>query len=213
MLANVERAPARTVSPELIVTATRDRSPTTRLTASTSSRFIVETVGAEPAVSRPGTTMSRLEPRPSTCCSICRLVPVPMATSATTAPTPITTPSMVRMLRSRLARSASRATRQASAILTGRPPASRGVRRGDDQAVAHDDLPAGPGGDLAVVGDQDDGDTVGVQRFEQRQHGLAGGRVEVAGGLVGQQHRRAGDQGAGDGDALLLAAGHLVGAV
>ena len=38
-------------------------------------------------------------------------------------------------------------------------------------------------------------------------------RVEVAGGLVGEQHRRLGHQRAGDGDALLLAAGELGGPV
>ena len=37
-----------------------------------------------------------------------------------------------------------------------------------------------------------------------------GRRVEVAGGLVGQQDRRPVDEGAGDRDALLLAAGQLV---
>ena len=36
-------------------------------------------------------------------------------------------------------------------------------------------------------------------------------RVEVAGRLVGQHQRRVHGQGAGDGDALLLAAGQLVG--
>ena len=33
--------------------------------------------------------------------------------------------------------------------------------------------------------------------------------VEVAGGLVGDDERRVGDDGAGDGDALLLAAGEF----
>src|SRR5690606_12467901 len=40
-----------------------------------------------------------------------------------------------------------------------------------------------------------------------------GGGVEVAGRLVGQEQRRAGYQGAGDGDPLPLAAGQLVGSV
>ena len=38
-------------------------------------------------------------------------------------------------------------------------------------------------------------------------------RVQVAGGLVGQQQARPADQRAGDGDALLLAARELVGQV
>ena len=39
---------------------------------------------------------------------------------------------------------------------------------------------------------------------------LAVGGVEIAGGLVGQDQLRGGDEGAGDGDALLLAAGELL---
>ena len=63
----------------------------------------------------------------------------------------MTTPSMVSALRSRLARSASSATRNASpALIDGR------VRL--DQPVAHADLAAGAAGDLAVVGDEHDGD-------------------------------------------------------
>src|SRR4051812_19419671 len=42
---------------------------------------------------------------------------------------------------------------------------------------------------------------------------FAGVRVEVAGGLVGEEHRRLRDQGAGDRDALLLPARELRGAV
>jgi hypothetical protein len=42
---------------------------------------------------------------------------------------------------------------------------------------------------------------------------MPGHGVQIAGRFVGEQHRRAGDQRAGDRDALLLAAGHLVGPV
>ena len=48
------------------------------------------------------------------------------------------------------------------------------------------------------------------QLLEQRHHLDAGLGVEVAGRLVGQDHLRLGDQRARDGDALLLAARHLV---
>src|SRR4051794_41765791 len=48
---------------------------------------------------------------------------------------------------------------------------------------------------------------------EQGKDVLAGVRVEVAGRLVGEQHRRLRDQGAGDRDALLLPARELRGAV
>ena len=52
-----------------------------------------------------------------------------------------------------------------------------------------------------------------VQLVEQREDLVAGAAVEVAGRLVGEQDRRAVDQRPGDGDALLLAAGELVGPV
>ena len=51
------------------------------------------------------------------------------------------------------------------------------------------------------------------QAAQQGQDLLAVGRVEVAGRLVAQDRLRLGDQGAGDGDALHLAAGHLLGEV
>ena len=41
------------------------------------------------------------------------------------------------------------------------------------------------------------------------EHPAAGARVQIAGGLVGQQDARPVGQGAGDGDALLLAARQL----
>ena len=62
--------------------------------------------------------------------------------------------------------------------------------------------------------DQHDGDPVFlVEAFEDVQDLHAGGRIEVAGRLVGQQQRWSIDQGAGNGDPLLLAAGQLVGMV
>jgi hypothetical protein len=48
-----------------------------------------------------------------------------------------------------------------------------------------------------------------MQILEQPEHLGARRRVEVAGGLVGEDHSRLGDQGACDGDALLLAPGEL----
>ena len=60
------------------------------------------------------------------------------------------------------------------------------------------------------MGDHDDGDAAfGVEAAEQF-HDLEGGfGVEVAGGFVGEEGVRIGDDGAGDGDALLLAAGEF----
>ena len=48
-----------------------------------------------------------------------------------------------------------------------------------------------------------------VQVPQQRQDAGAGGRVEVAGRLVGEHERRRADDRAGDRDALPLAAGQL----
>ena len=51
-------------------------------------------------------------------------------------------------------------------------------------------------------------------RDGQQFHDLdAAGGIEVAGRLIGQQHDGLGDDGAGDGDALLLAAGEFAGRV
>jgi hypothetical protein len=49
-----------------------------------------------------------------------------------------------------------------------------------------------------------------VQPEQQFDDALAGGRIQVAGGLVGEQHRGIGGEGPGDGHPLLLAAGQLV---
>ena len=64
---------------------------------------------------------------------------------------------------------------------------------------------------LAVMGDDDDGRAGLVDPVEQLHDPDRGDRVEVARGLVGEQQRRVVDEGAGDRDALLLAAGELVG--
>ena len=82
-----------------------------------------------------------------------------------------------------------------------------------DQAVAHVDDAPGVGRDVRLVGDQDDGLAGVVELLEDADDLLRGARVEVAGGLVGEQDRRVGDQGAGDGHPLLLAAGELRGVV
>ena len=48
-----------------------------------------------------------------------------------------------------------------------------------------------------------------VERLQQVEDLVAGLAVEVAGRLVAEQQRRVGDDGAGDADALLLAAREL----
>ena len=63
---------------------------------------------------------------------------------------------------------------------------------------------------LRVVGDHDHRLVELVDRLaQQAEHLLGGVRVQVAGRLVGEHHRRAVHQRAGHGDALLLAAGEL----
>ena len=64
---------------------------------------------------------------------------------------------------------------------------------------------------VVVVRHQDDRLPVLVEVVDQVQHLGAGARIEVAGGLVGQDDERIVHQRAGDGHALLLAAGELAG--
>ena len=54
---------------------------------------------------------------------------------------------------------------------------------------------------------------LGVELVEEGHDLIAGVGVEVAGGLVGEDDGGLVDEGAGDGDALALAAGELVGLV
>ena len=90
--------------------------------------------------------------------------------------------------------------------------AGREVVAGDD-AVADGDDAVGVFGDVGLVGDEDDGVAVGVELVEEGHDLVAGLGVEVSGGLVGEDDGGAVDEGAGDGDALALAAGELVGLV
>ena len=78
----------------------------------------------------------------------------------------------------------------------------------DHLAVAHVHGAVGVGGGFGVVGDEDDGlAQLVVELAEHAQDGFGILGVEIAGGLVGEEDFRFGDDGAGDGDALLLAAG------
>jgi hypothetical protein len=64
------------------------------------------------------------------------------------------------------------------------------------------------------VGGDQGGDAFGFHDGVQQAHDLLGGlRVELTGGLVGQQELRAAGQRPGDRDPLLLAAGQLAGAL
>ena len=86
------------------------------------------------------------------------------------------------------------------------PPAWRPSR----PAVADGDRAMGVGGDVGLVGDEDDG-VAGLVETREHAHDFdAGLRVEVAGRLVGEQDRRVVHQRARDGDALALTARQLV---
>ena len=64
-------------------------------------------------------------------------------------------------------------------------------------------------GDVALVGDDDHRHALVLDRLQDLHDVARGRRVERAGRLVGEQELGAGDQRAGDRDALLLAAGEL----
>src|SRR5438045_3328098 len=130
-----------------------------------------------------------------------------MATTAITEETPIRMPSTVRSERSLFDRREATAMAMASEKGISGPPHSSLVRL--DPAVADVDGAMGMVGDVALVGDHDDRVALAVQLLEQPHDLLAGGGVEVAGGLVREQDGGTHDQRAGDGHALALAAGEL----
>ena len=83
-----------------------------------------------------------------------------------------------------------------------------------DSSVAHVEDAVGDLGGFGVVGDHEDGLVeLAAGGAEHLEDGVGVFGVEVAGGLVGEDDGGAGDEGAGDGDTLLLASGELVGAV
>src|SRR5487761_1053765 len=103
-----------------------------------------------------------------------------------------------------------RRTARGCVSMTRLPGAARVT---EDPPVADLDVPVHGGGDVAVVGDDDDGGAVGVQFVKQFQDGLAGGAVQVARRLVGHQQSGSADQRPGDSDPLPFPAGQLVGPV
>ena len=84
---------------------------------------------------------------------------------------------------------------------------------GDDFAVLDFDDTVGVFGDVAVVGDEDDGVAFGVQFAEDFHDFFAAVAVKRASGFVGEDDLSAVHERTGDGDALLLAAGELAGFV
>lgn len=85
---------------------------------------------------------------------------------------------------------------------------------GDELAVLDFEYLVVGGDEAAVVGDDDEGGLAfGLEAAEDAVDFVAGAAVEFAGGFVGEEEFGLFDQGAGDGDALLLAAGEGAGAV
>src|SRR4051812_43920547 len=149
-------------------------------------------------------------------------IPLPSATSTITAATPRMMPVVVSTERSRFARRARRAMRSASPTFTARrhaaepdsrahPPLVRHVA--DDPAVVEAHDPGREARHVVLMGDQHDGPAGLVERHQQLHDVVGRHAVERARRLVREDHRRVGDQGAGDRDPLLLPAGELVGHV
>src|SRR6185295_10081898 len=85
---------------------------------------------------------------------------------------------------------------------------------GGHATIAQDRDPAAVDRRGRFVGDHHDRHVLFLGDLsQQRPESLAAGGVEVAGGLVGKQDRRRKEEGAGDGNALLFAAGKGVGAM
>jgi hypothetical protein len=89
-----------------------------------------------------------------------------------------------------------------SLFFTGRPVEY-------DLAVRKPDDPLGGGGNRVVMGDEDDRVSLPVQILQQVKHIPACFGVQRAGGLVRKDHGGVAGQRAGNGHALLLAAGEL----
>src|SRR5882672_2056969 len=140
--------------------------------------------------------------------------------------TPMRTPRMVRKERSLLAQMDFRAIAMFSSSISSRGGRAGPFRSRRDRepagflGVILDDLPVpkvdhatrAPG-DVVLVGDEHDGVPLLVESAEEGHDLLAGARVEVSRGLIGQEERRTVDEGPGDRHALPLAAGELVRAV
>ena len=96
------------------------------------------------------------------------------------------------------------------------PGPAMSIRRDtvNDDAVAHVNDAIEIGGGFGIVGDHDDSlAEILVEAAEHIKDDFGIFCVEIAGGLIGEKNFGLVDDGTGDGDALLLAAGHFRGAV
>src|SRR5574338_411109 len=128
------------------------------------------------------------------CSSMYTFMPCTMETTAIRNVTPMSTPISEKKLLSFCAQMARRAMRTASSSgISGGALAHGAVGR--HLAVAEGDDPLGAGRDVGLVGHHDDRLSLRMQLLEHRHDFLAGGAVEVAGRLVGQENARPVDQG------------------
>ena len=93
------------------------------------------------------------------------------------------------------------------------PAHAAALRLAHEAAVPEAHYALGRLGHVLLVGDEHDGAPGPVQLVQHAQHVGAGARVQVAGGLVGQQQVGLGHQRAGHRDPLLLPPGQLGGQV
>src|ERR1035437_8673027 len=82
-----------------------------------------------------------------------------------------------------------------------------------NMAVTQTDGAAGAFAHTGIMGDENQGFALGIQFIENFHNLHAGGGIEIAGGFIGQDDERIVDQRAGNGHALLLAAGKFKGFV
>jgi hypothetical protein len=85
---------------------------------------------------------------------------------------------------------------------------------GLDATIDELDLAIGGGGNRLAVGDEKDGGFLfASEASDEFDDGVTGSGVEIAGRFIGEKNRGLVDEGAGDGGALKLSAGVLVGGV
>ena len=93
-----------------------------------------------------------------------------------------------------------------------RPSRARIEHVAANAAIDEMNHPLGICGHVRIMRDHDDGDArPGIELDQQFHHFPAARRIEIARGLVGEQDRRRGDDGPGDGHALLLPARQFAG--
>src|SRR5690606_5657993 len=127
---------------------------------------------------------------------------------AMTAATPITTPRTVRKERSMLRLMARQASLAVSRNMVRLPHLQLVI---GEVAIDEAQEALAIGCDVLLMRDHDDGDRPFAVQPRDEVHDLpAGLRIQIAGRLIGEEDGGIGDDGAGDGHPLLLAAGKLL---